>query len=883
MEPLFTFAKRADDEDPKSASNSASGLVSTLLPTLVISGAMVLLFVILRRSERRQYAPRTYIGSLREQERTPAPEPGFFGWIGSMIKLPDTYVLRHHSMDAYLLLRYLKLATTICFVGCLITWPVLFPINATGGNGKKQLDMLAFGNVANRYKYYAHTFIAWIFISFVFFMVTRELIYFINLRQAYFFSSFYGARISSKTVLFTSVPDDYLNEARLRKMYGEDKVKHVWLVTDVDELNEKVQEREKAAFKLEAAETKLIKLATKARVKAQGTSGDEENQETLAHSSENVADAESGSVAARWIKPSDRPTHKLKPIIGKKVDTINWARTEIARLTPEIEALQAKLSVGDGKLISSVFIEFYTQNDAQAAYQMVAHNQPLHMAPRHIGLNPGDILWSNLRIKWWELIARKAATTAAVIALIVFWAIPVAAVGAISNINYLTNKVKFLKFINDAPPVILGVITALLPAILLAVLMSLLPIVLRLMAKIGGVPTTAAVELRTQNFYFGFQLVQVFLVTTIASAASSAVTQIIEKPTSAASLLAENIPRASNFYIAYFLLQGLTFSSGALLQIAGLVISKILGKLLDNTPRKMYNRWSNLAGLGWGTVLPVLTNLCVIAITYAAIAPLVLGFATIGLFLFYVAYRYNMLYVTNANIDTKGMIYPQALQHTTVGCYLLIVCLIGLFAIGTADSKGALGPLILMIIFGIFTVIFHISLIQAMRPLLNFLPKNLETEEQPLLSHSTEPESGPSKNGHEAPAADGAADAEKGLHKSASADHAPHHDANPVLKFFQPYKYADYATLRQLVPHDFVDVAYPAEVERQAYYHPAISSTAPLLWIPRDEGGVSKQEVAHTSQVIPITDEDAYISEEGKITWNEEKGIPPIYEEKIYY
>lgn len=132
------------------------------------------------------------------------------------------------------------------------------------------------------------------------------------------------------------------------------------------------------------------------------------------------------------------------------------------------------------------------------------------------------------------------------------------------------------------------------------------------MARLGGVPTLAAIELRTQNFYFSFQVVQVFLVATIASAASSAVGKILEKPETAATLLAENIPKASNFYISYFIVQGLTFSSGALLQIAGLIVGKILGKFLDNTPRKMYTRWSTLSGLGWGTVFPILTNLTVI-------------------------------------------------------------------------------------------------------------------------------------------------------------------------------------------------------------------------------------------------------------------------------
>ena len=101
------------------------------------------------------------------------------------------------------------------------------------------------------------------------------------------------------------------------------------------------------------------------------------------------------------------------------------------------------------------------------------------MAPRYIGLNPTDIIWSNLRIKWWELIIRNAVTIGCVVALVIFWAIPVAVVGSISNIDNLQEKVPFLKFIDNCPPIILGVITALLPAILLAVLMALLPIFLR--------------------------------------------------------------------------------------------------------------------------------------------------------------------------------------------------------------------------------------------------------------------------------------------------------------------------------------------------------------------------------------------------------------------
>ena len=200
-------------------------------------------------------------------------------------------------------------------------------------------------------------------------MVTRESIYYINLRQAYHLSPLYASRISSRTVLFSSVPDDYLNETKLRRMYGNDKVKNVWLATDTKELEKKVTEREKIALQLEAAEIKLIKAANAARLKAQKTGGDVEAS-PADNSAQNDVDGESGSVAARWIKTAQRPTHKLKPIIGKKVDTINWARAEIERLTPEIEAEQARHRVADATLVNSVFIEFINQTEAQAAYQM---------------------------------------------------------------------------------------------------------------------------------------------------------------------------------------------------------------------------------------------------------------------------------------------------------------------------------------------------------------------------------------------------------------------------------------------------------------------------------------------------------------------------------
>lgn len=78
-------------------------------------------------------------------------------------RTPDTFVLNHGSLDGFFFLRYLKMLRNICFFGCCITWPVLFPVHITGGNGLTELERLTLGNVANQTKLYAHALVAWIF------------------------------------------------------------------------------------------------------------------------------------------------------------------------------------------------------------------------------------------------------------------------------------------------------------------------------------------------------------------------------------------------------------------------------------------------------------------------------------------------------------------------------------------------------------------------------------------------------------------------------------------------------------------------------------------------------------------------------------------------
>jgi hypothetical protein len=79
------------------------------------------------------------------------------------------------------------------------------------------------------------------------------------------------------------------------------------------------------------------------------------------------------------------------------------------------------------------------------------------------------------------------------------------------------------------------------------------------------------------------------------------------------------------------------------------------------------------------------------------------------------------------------------------------------------------------------------------------------------------------------------------------------------------------------------DNMYEETVAENAYYPPSVVAEIPLLWIPRDEAGVSRQEMQHTGKILPITDEGVTLDEKNKLVWDAEGARPPLWTPKVYY
>jgi hypothetical protein len=384
--------------------------------------------------------------------------------------------------------------------------------------------------------------------------------------------------------------------------------------------------------------------------------------------------------------------------------------------------------------------------------------------------------------------------------------------------------------------------------------------------------------LKTQSWYFAFQVVQVFLITTLSSAITAVINQVLADPSSVLMLLAKNLPKASNFYINYFILVGLSSAAGTLLNIGGFVVVVLLGRIMPGkTPRKIFDKLTKMSAPSWGSEFPKWTNVAVIALTYSGIAPLVLGFATVGFCLLYIAFKYNFLYVYETDIDTKGAAYQKAMKQLLTGCYLSEICLIGLFAISTADNRQAAGPLAIMCILLLVTIIFHITLGTA-----------LTHEEARLAYTDTSP-----TNGHHENGLNGANGEKVAPANSQSSDHIPRASRMPgfLRNVINPERnsiHALSASLDQFYHHP--QEPLPVEIQKRAFFNPSVTSPTPVIWIVHDDMAISEREIRDTKKMVPgleITDEQAIFNEKGKVYW---KGVDdghsreaPVFDERIIY
>ena len=310
--------------------------------------------------------------------------------------------------------------------------------------------------------------------------IRLEMAHYVHVRQEYLISPAHSSSAQASTVLVTGIPPKYLSELALTRLFSHlpGGVRKVWINRDLKDIPDLYNRRLSACDMLESAATSLLNTAVK-RSKKQKDAAKAGNKDNSS-----AGDPEAARKALVELVPrQERPSHRLPlfswlpfsiPLVGKKVDTIDWAREQVHELTTQLEQRRDTLArdiaqttaaeaetttrthhIGVGKLnvalpsvpvtiplvgalpvvdfvgqtytpANAAFILFNKQIAAHMAAHTLTHHEPYCMsaALKFIEVAPDDVIWDNLAMNPYERRLRSALSWAASIGLIIVWAFP---------------------------------------------------------------------------------------------------------------------------------------------------------------------------------------------------------------------------------------------------------------------------------------------------------------------------------------------------------------------------------------------------------------------------------------------------------------------------
>lgn len=339
-----------------------------------------------------------------------------------------------------------------------------------------------------------------------------------------------------------------------------------------------------------------------------------------------------------------------------------------------------------------------------------------------------------------------------------------------------------------------------------------------------------------------------FLVVSMSGGLLGFLSDAAESPKSVPSQLAQTLPKAANYFISYVLVKGLTGSSGALLQPVTLC-AQLISDFYDVTPRQKWQRQAKFASIEWARIFPPLTNIAVIGIAFSVIAPLVLPFVSFTFVLYWIAYRYNVLYVYRYDYESGGYFFVAALNQLFTGLYVMEVCLIGHFFVTTSGEGSPTclphGAAMTMVL--VLTAAYQVFMNRTFKSLMEYLPVCGDVDG----AISVASQSGKGEHRDLGERSDGSQNAtspgsgrSRGKFGSGGAGHGK--DCPPVKRngwtFGESHESAD-------------GIVRTRE-----------NASELTVWIPQDGYGISTDEIRHAAKTgVQMSDDGAWLNDRGRV------------------
>nr|A9LIW2.2 RecName: Full=CSC1-like protein ERD4; AltName: Full=Protein EARLY-RESPONSIVE TO DEHYDRATION STRESS 4 [Brassica juncea]ABX56139.2 ERD4 protein [Brassica juncea] len=401
---------------------------------------------------------------------------------------------------------------------------------------------------------------------------------------------------------------------------------------------------------------------------------------------------------AAFAATSNRPTNKtgLLGLVGERVDSIDYYTKLINESVAKLEAEQRTVLAERQQTAAVVF---FTDRVTAALAAQSLHCQMVDKWTVTEAPEPRQLIWENLKIKFFSRIVRQYVIYFLVAITILFYMIPIAFVSAITTLANLQKALPFLKPIVDIA-FIRTILESYLPQIALIVFLAMLPKFLMFLSKSEGIPSQSHAIRATSGKYFYFSVLNVFIGVTLAGSLFENLKALEEKPNSFITLLATSLPKSATFFLTYVALKFFVGYGLELSRIIPLIIFHLKKKYLCKTEAEVKEAWYP-GDLSYATRVPSDMLILTITFCYSVIAPLILVFGVIYFGLGWLILRNQALKVYVPSYESYGRMWPHIHTRILAALFLFQLVMFGYLGVKIFVWAILLVPLIFIsLIFG---------------------------------------------------------------------------------------------------------------------------------------------------------------------------------------
>ncbi|KAJ0233631.1 CSC1-like protein ERD4 [Hirschfeldia incana] len=401
---------------------------------------------------------------------------------------------------------------------------------------------------------------------------------------------------------------------------------------------------------------------------------------------------------AVFAATSNRPTNKtgLLGLVGERVDSIDYYTKLINESVTKLEAEQRTVLAEKQQTAAVVF---FTDRVTAALAAQSLHCQMVDHWTVTEAPEPRQLIWENLKIKFFSRIVRQYLIYFVVAITILFYMVPIAFVSAITTLENLQKTLPFLKPIVEIG-FIRTILESYLPQIALIVFLAMLPKFLMFLSKSEGIPSQSHAVRAASGKYFYFSVLNVFIGVTLAGSLFQNLKDLEEKPNSIVTVLATSLPKNATFFLTYVALKFFVGYGLELSRIIPLIIFHLKKKYLCKTEAEVKEAWYP-GDLSYATRVPSDMLILTITFCYSVIAPLILVFGVIYFGLGWLVLRNQALKVYVPAYESYGRMWPHIHTRILAALFLFQLVMFGYLGVKLFVWAILLVPLIFIsLLFG---------------------------------------------------------------------------------------------------------------------------------------------------------------------------------------